>query len=93
MAGLLAACVTRPEDYPRHRSAFGGAAYDSVGARSNDLRDSPGLSSRVTMPRLTVPPDRMDPLAPPSVTLPRAAASAGRVNPLVGIVPGGNAWP
>jgi hypothetical protein len=104
LACLLGACVTRPDNPHRvvrmDRAVLSGDVIPDSGAPpSKYLRDSPALSSTATLPRLSRTSDttgrssQIDALMTPNATLSPGAANPGGAHPLVGIVPGGGAWP
>lgn len=99
MAGLLAACATRPDTW-QSGSHFqnirvlaapsGGAVFAHSGSPA-DLHDSPALSSTAVLPRLPETSTRNLPST--GVALPPSATNPGGARPLVGVVPGGSSWP
>jgi hypothetical protein len=99
MAGLLAACATRPETpqsasrpqrAPLLAAPSGGAVFARSGSPA-DLRDSPALSPTAVLPRLPETSPRNLPST--GVALPPSAASPGGTRPLVGVVPSDSSWP
>ncbi|WP_042725455.1 hypothetical protein [Chthoniobacter flavus] len=98
---LLAACASTQDISSRHsRRDHAGAISDSTthGNSTNDLRNTPALSSTASLPRIHGDTDatgssrRIDALMSPDTTLPPNAPASGGAHPLVGVVPG-STWP